>query len=138
MTIAAGVVAVTDATAILGPPLASIPVAQAVDQHGLTIAVDRVDVYTDRTLVHVSVTNNSGEKATVYEHNGKLVQASRQFDKVYDSDLPDWQSDILPDVRTSGILRFGAIDPGQPVTVVLTGRNENYRLNFSDYVFATG
>jgi len=131
-------VVLTDATAMLGAPLASVLPGASLDQHGLTISITRVDQFADRTLVHLTAVNGSGLRASVYEYSMKVVQGAEQFDVVSDFELPRWQSEVLPGVITNGIVRFPAFDVSQPFQLVIEGRTEDYRQSFTDFVFQVG
>jgi hypothetical protein len=136
--IQAAAVTVADATALLGAPLTSLPLGMSIDQHGLVITLERLDVYVDRVLAHISVTNASGERARIYEHTVKVVQGASQLDYVMDWELPRWQSELLPGVATTAMVRFDVFDVSQPFELVLEAWSENYRLQFDDYRYSIG
>ena len=68
----------------------------------------------------------------------KLVVGNQQFEEeyIYDSGLPELQSDILPGVETEGVVIFPEIDMStESITVYSEGYSDNYDLTIEPFVF---
>jgi hypothetical protein len=136
--IVASRVTIVDALALLGDPTASVVANHALDQHGLTVTVDRVDAYPDRVLVRLTVVNASDSRASVFTYSMKIVQAGGQYAVEPDFELPALDADIVAGATVTGIARFPLFDVSQPFQVVIEGRTEDYGLEFTEYTFDVG
>lgn len=134
VAVVADTVEVVDAVALSGPPLRTATLGQSIDQHGVVVAVEKVEFGPDETRVYVTVTNNATEKASFYDFNAKATQGQTQYDAEY-SEYPGVQSELLPGIVSSGIVLFPAMDPQQATTLYLEARSEDYELNFTPYLF---
>ena len=113
------------------------PEAAQQEQHGCVLRVDKIEFAENETRVYVTAKNNSNSEMSVYTFNMKIVQGNSQFEEEsnYEADYPELQSDILPGVESSGIVSFQAIDKDLDFKIVMEARNDNYRLDFKDYIF---
>lgn len=126
----------SDATAAASPALREVAVGESITQHGLTVTLDTVQYAADETRVFVTVTNDSGERASFYDFTAKALRGSTQFDVEYSfNDYPEIPSDIMPGVTASGVVVFGAMDPAPPTRFILEARTMDYRVDFAPYVF---
>lgn len=134
VSVVATTVEKTDASAAASPALREA-IGGSLNQHGLVVTVDKVQFAADETRVFVTVANSSGASASFYSYSAKAVRGSTQYEQesAFGSGYPTVPSEILAGVSASGIVVFPAMDPNGPLTVVLTARNDNYRLDFDDY-----
>lgn len=128
-------VEVVDATAAGAPPTKTATVGTSSDQHGLTVAVDKIEFTPDDTRVYVTVTNATNEKASFYSFNAKAVQGSTQFDADGFTDYPEVQSELLPGVSSSGVVVFDRMDESQALKLVFEARSDDWNLDFTPYNF---
>ncbi|HEX7097184.1 MAG TPA: hypothetical protein VF183_14965, partial [Acidimicrobiales bacterium] len=117
------------------PATRTVELGAAQDQHGVVVSVDRVEYAPDETRVFVTLTNNSGHNAAMYDFNAKALRGSEQFEPETNFEYPQIPSDVLPGVVASGVIAFPPMDPAPELTVVLEARNDNYRLDFTPYSF---
>ena len=134
VAVLADTVEVVDATALAGPPLRTVTLGKSIDQHGVVVAVEKVEFGADETRAYVTVSNNTAEKASFYDFNAKAIQGQTQHDAEY-SEYPAVQSELLSGIVSSGIVLFPAIDPKQATKLYLEARSENYEVEFTPYVF---
>lgn len=88
------------------------------------------------TRVYVKVENNGSDKFNMYSFNSRILQSGRQFDSAhnYAADYPEVQTGLSVGVTTEGIFCYPAIENAS-FQVVLEGRSENYREDFSPFTF---
>lgn len=109
--------------AAVAPALKTAAVQQRLEQHGLSITLQRVEWAQRETRCYVSVANGSTEAAAVAARGAKLVQGSRQFESLAMDDpvhppLPD---ELVPGVTAETVLVFGPADPAQPLRLFWDG-----------------
>lgn len=129
-------VEVVDATAAGAPPTKTLNVGKSSDQHGITITVDKIEYTADDTRVYVTVNNGTKAKASFYSFNAKAVQGSSQSDSESFSDYPEIQSELLPGVKSSGVVAFGKLDENAPLKLVFEASSDDYDLEFAPYQFS--
>lgn len=89
---------VLDYATAVAPTISTIEVNETIDQHGFLVKVEKIEIAKPHTRVYLSVTNNSEDNISFYQHNVKLVLDGRQLDEeyFYEADYPKLQSDLLP------------------------------------------
>ena len=128
---------VVDALAAASPASRTTAVNQSVDQHGIVIAVEKVEFAPDETRVFVKVTNGSAATATLYDLSAATAM---QEETLYDAE-PQWdyypnvEWELLPGMVSSGIIVFPAMKPSQPVKIYLEAGSDDYELLFEPYIF---
>ena len=139
--VAAASVEVIPREQVVAPTLKAYTEIPSATQHGLTIAPQRIELAAEETRVFVKVTNASTERATVYRHQLKLVQGSRQLEPKYsfEANYPDLPSDMLPGVEAETAVLFDAVALDQPLRLVWDGAHlSNFRLTFQPYQWTAG
>lgn len=93
----------------------------------------------EETRFYLSIENKSKDTINFNLYHAKLIQGSKQFeaeDSNYGTDYPELQSDILPGIKTKGILRFEGVDLSKGnLKMIAEGSSENYNLNFDPFKF---
>lgn len=136
--IEAGSVEVVDYVTAVAPTLKEVKVDQTQDQHGLKLTVQKVEMAENQTRVYVKAENGTTESASVYPFNIKLLVGDQQLeeDSVYDTGLPELQSELLPGVKSEGVIIYKAVDPGtKDMKIHAEASNENYDLDWKPFVF---
>ena len=125
----------TDVFATLPTAETTIHVHQAQTQHGVTVAIDKVDIAPRETRVHVEIDNESKSSFEFHSFMTKLVQGSTQFDTEFRMDYPEPQTELLPGISTSGVIPFKKIDGSQEFRVILEGMSDDWQLEFEPFEF---
>jgi hypothetical protein len=124
-----------DATEAGPAPIRTAIVGKSAVQNGLTITVDKIEFTPDDARVYVTLTNGTKSKASFYSFGAKAVQGSTQTDAEFSSSYPEVQSELLPGVKSSGVVAFKKLDERQQVKLVFEARTEDYRADFKPYQF---
>lgn len=138
VSLAATRATVVDAVAAASPAKRTATLNTSQSQHRLVLILEKVEFADDETRVFLTVNNGSPDKASFYSFNAKAQQGSSQYDAESLSDYPDVQSELLPGVKSSGVLPFPRMDLSQGLKLILEARTDNYRLDFSPYIFEVG
>lgn len=129
----------TDYATAVAPALKTIKVNKIVNQHGYVMTLQKVEFAEEETRFYLSIENKSKDTINFNFYHTKLIQGSKQFepdDSYYGTDYPELQSDILPGVKTEGILRFERVDLSKGnLKMIAEGSSENYNLNFDPFKF---
>lgn len=137
--IMASSVEIVDYVTAASPTMKTIEVDETQDQNGYKITLERVDFAKAETRVYVSIENGTKANASFYTFNTKIVQGSKQFEQTtnYNANYEEPQSDLLPGVKTEGIIGFGPIDPSAgDLRVIAEGSTDDYDLEFKPFEFA--
>ncbi|UOY92496.1 DUF4352 domain-containing protein [Ectobacillus sp. JY-23] len=115
-----------------------IDVNQKVAQSGYDITVNKIEIADDETRVYVTVENNSKSEISFYSFNAKITQNGQQFEHEsnYDAKYPEVSEDILPGVKSEGILTFKKVADAGALQIVLEGSSDNYDIDLKPFVFA--
>lgn len=138
--VAATTVEIVPREQVVAPTIKTYDGFAPVVQHGLAITVQRIELAAEETRVYAKITNQSTERASVYRHQLKLVQGSRQLEakSSFDTNYPDIPSDMLPGIEAETVVLFDAVSPSEPLRVVWDGpRLNDFRLTFQPYQWAT-
>lgn len=129
-------VEIVDATAVAEPATRVVEAVGSQGQHGLEIAVPKVEYAPSETRVHVQVTNNAASEASVYPFSSSLVEGTTQHETEFSSlPYPELPSDILPGTVAEAIWVFPALDPNTEARLVVDGRTLDFSLDFLPYEF---
>lgn len=128
---------VVDALAAAEPPDATMEVEETQDQHGIAITLHRVEFTSEETRVVITVSNGSSQEASFYSFNAKATQGDTQYeeDTPYGMDYPEVQSELLPGIKSKGVLVFPAMDPAQRSNFYFEASSDDWSLDFEPYVF---
>lgn len=136
--IAADTLVLSSYAEVVSPTQKTItPENATIDQHGCVVTIEKIELAENETRVYIKATNNSSEKMSVYTFNMKLVQGNKQYEESYQfgADYPELPSSILPGIEADGVVVFDPISPDEAIKVYVEAGNDNYRLDFEDYVF---
>lgn len=128
-------VKIVSAVAAAPQPRRTRNVNVAREQHGLTIVLRKIEFADRETRVHVTVKNGTGTKATFYSFNAKATQGSKQFDAGYGGDYPEVSSELLPGVKSSGVIVFPRMNPNKTTRLHFEGGSDDWEVEFEPYVF---
>ncbi len=134
--IAATKVDIVSREQVVAPATKTIAITKAINQSGLVITLERVELANQETRFYVKVENQSTEKASVYTFDAALLQGTKQLKTkmIFDSGYPDLPSDMLPGVEAETVLVFDAVQPSGSLKFIWDGpRLQNYSLNFKPY-----
>jgi len=133
--IVADTATIVDATAAASPAIKIVTPNTSQTQHRITVTLDKVEFAADETRVFLTVTNGSNAKANLYDWSSKAVQGDKQYDADPFTIYPEVQSDLLPGVKSSGVMVFPAMDPAKPLKFFFEVGSDNWLLDFQPYVF---
>lgn len=135
--IEASKIEVIDYMTAVAPTLQTIELNKTVEQHGLSITLEKIEFAKPHTRVYIKAVNNTGTDAYIDADNAKLVVGNKQYETDYfDTDYPELPYDLLAGIESEGILTFPALDPSTTnVQLVLEGHSDDYELDFTPYTF---
>jgi hypothetical protein len=95
------------------PTLKQIPVNKTVEDDGVAVRIEKIEIAKEETRVFGAVKNNTNGGIHAYEHNAKLAVGSKQFvaKASYDSGYPSMPSPIMPGVEFNTVLVYDPSDP---------------------------
>ncbi|MEN6348944.1 MAG: hypothetical protein ABFD08_06020 [Syntrophomonas sp.] len=131
-------VKIIDGKEILAPTILKIDPNQSINQNNLIIILNSIEFAKEETRLFITIQNGTSSKASFYSFNAKAIQNGTQFEDQpkYDSNYPKVQSEILPNITSNGIVVLAPMNINEKAAqFYLEGRTDNYRLNFSPYVF---
>lgn len=133
-------VEVVDYITATSPTKKTIELNKEINQQGLVVTLQKVELADNQTRVFVKINNTTDEGASFYSSNTKLIVNNKQLeDEYYDSEetgLPELQSDLLPQVETEGVIFYPAVDQTvDSIKLNIDASTENYDVDFSPYVF---
>jgi len=126
---------VVDATAAASPPVRTFDASSTQYQYSLAVTLEKIEYAADETRVHLEVFNLSNQEATFYSFNAKAVQGNTQFEPERFRDYPEPQSDLLPGIKTEGVIVFPPMDPNAAAKFIFEGSLSDYSLYFEPYIF---
>lgn len=131
-------VEVVDYITVVAPTKETIEVNENITQHGYDIQLQKIELAENQTRVYLKVANESEDPISFYSFNSKILAGNKQLEEidVYESGLPEIQSEILPGVETEGVIIFPELDEGiEELKYHAEGSSENYELDFKPFVF---
>lgn len=133
-------VEVADYITAVAPTIKEATVNQDIDQHGLVVTLQKIELAENQTRVYVKIKNNTSTNARIYSSSSKIVIGSQQFEEEWmDTEmlgLPAVQSDLLPNIETEGVMIFPAIDQNkESLKLYVEAMSDDYMLDFEPYVF---
>ena len=129
---------VVDYITAVSPTIQTIEVDEVVEQHGMEVQLQKIELAENQTRVYVKVANNTDDVVYFDTYSAKLVTGSNQFEVEdnFESGLPEIQYDILAGVESEGVLTFPAIDENtDALTLHAEGHSDDYELDFKPFVF---
>ncbi|WP_051507166.1 hypothetical protein [Saccharibacillus sacchari] len=131
-------VEVVDYITGFSPSLRTVEVGETQDQHGLKVTLEKVEFAEKETRLYLSVENSTDREGLFYTHTAKIAQGSTQFEQAtnFRADYPEPQNQLLPGIRSEGILAFGPIDPEDgDLRLIVGGSTNDYSLDFKPFDF---
>lgn len=131
---------VVDYITAVAPTIKEIQVNKEINQNGIVITLQKVEIAKNQSRFYVKVKNNTNSNASFYSNSAKIIVGNKQLEEVYmdpkTTGLQEIQSDILPGIETEGVISYPAID-SQEKSFKLSAEasSDNYELNFNPYVF---
>ena len=129
---------VVDYITAVSPTIKEIEVNETVDQHGVEVQLQKIELAENETRVYVKVSNNTVDTVFFDTYSAKLVTGNQQLEAEdnFESGLPDVQYDILSGIESEGVLTFPAIDENtDSLTFHSEGHSDDYELDFKPFVF---
>lgn len=128
---------IIDYITAVSPTIKTINVDNTVEQHGIKVTLEKIELAKEETRVYIKVKNDSEDNASIWTHTAKLVQGSKQYEEEYnfDADYPELQSELLPEIETEGVITFNAISQEEAIKFVIEGVSDDYSLDFEPFVF---
>ncbi|SFB11454.1 MULTISPECIES: DUF4352 domain-containing protein [unclassified Bacillus (in: firmicutes)] len=136
-TILADKVEKSDYATAFAPAIKTVDVNQNIDQHGFVLNISKIEIAENETRLFVDITNNSNDTISFYSFNSKLVVNDQQLETSdnYEAGYPEIQSEILPGIKTQGILTFPKVAESGSLKVYMEGSSNNYELEFQPFQF---
>lgn len=122
------------------PPIVTVNVGKTVEQHGLVITLEKVEIAASETRVYVKASNDSSTKASLYSYDAVIVQNQNQV-KVKqlfgEEDVKEPDTTLVSGTATSGTIMFESLDPNvhQAKLIWSNPRTEDWQLEFSDWIW---
>lgn len=113
----------------------TINVDKTQNQHGFALTLQKVELAEKETRLYVKIENKSKDEINFYDFNAKITADNKQIEPKSDlSEYPKIQSEILPGVKTEGIIVFPKIE-SKTAKVILEGSSENYDITINPFTF---
>lgn len=121
---------------VVSPTLKSVEVNDVRTSNGVTVTLQKVEFSPIETRVYISVDNQSANEYSFYSYSTKAVQNNKQFEyeSNYYADYPELNSDILPGVKTEGILVYNGLEQAD-FQLICKGQSNDYSLDGDTFTF---
>lgn len=118
------------------PALKEKEVNETIEQHGISITVEKIEFAEEETRVYVKATNDSKDKFDLWVYSSKIIQNGKQHehDSVLEDGYTELQSEISPTVTSEGILVFPKLEESN-FELIIEGSSDNYDLEFNPFKF---
>lgn len=109
------------------------------EQNGISLKVDKVEFAKKETRVYLTESNSSADKFSMYVYSIKIVQNGQQIEQdfssssSYEGGYAELSSDILPNVSSSGVLVFPALDSSAGFQIYAEGSSDNWEIEFAPF-----
>ncbi|MCP6680765.1 DUF4352 domain-containing protein [Bacillus nakamurai] len=126
----------SDYATAFAPAEKIIKVNKTENHSGYALTLQKVELAKNQTRVYVSIENKTKDQINFYDFNTKITADNKQLEP--DSDIEGnyskIQSDILPGVKTEGVIVFPKLK-GQKASIILKGSSDNYDLTINPFTF---
>ncbi|MES5396284.1 DUF4352 domain-containing protein [Bacillus amyloliquefaciens] len=126
----------SDYATAFAPAEKTIKLNKTENHNGYAMTLQKVELAQSQTRIYISIENKSKDQINFYDFNSKITAANKQLEP--DSDIegnyPKIQSEILPGVKTEGVIVFPKLE-GQKANIILEGSSENYDLTIDPFTF---
>ncbi|MEH7180519.1 LptM family lipoprotein [Neobacillus vireti] len=135
--ITADKIELSDYATAFAPALKTVEVNKDINQHGYVLHLGKIEIAESETRLHVSITNNSDRNISFYSFNSKIVSGNQQLETQdnYDAGYTEVQSEILPGVKSEGIVVFPKVPETGTLKIMFEGSSEKYELDFQPFQF---
>lgn len=122
---------------VMAPTLETIELNETQNQHGYELTVEKVEVAKEQFRVFVTVENKTEHNINFYTFNTKVIADGKQLEEVtiYEDDVESVQSDILPGVKTSGVIVYPSVGEVEEVRLYAEGSSDNYDIDIEPFQF---
>ena len=127
---------ISDYANAFSPAIHTIEVNQSIEQHEVTITVEKIEIAEEETRVYITVKNDSLYEFDFFTWNQRATIGNTQLDiqDNWEANYPEVQSNLLPGIESSGIIVFPKFE-GESVRLFLDGNSNNWELDFDTYIF---
>lgn len=122
----------------IDPTLSTIEVNKSIKQKGYIMTLQKVEFAEEETRIYMAIENKSKNTINYYDFYTKLVQENKQYEPTTDSvsyTYPALQSEILPGMKTEGILTFSKVDSSTDLTLIAKGSAEDFSIEYNPFKF---
>lgn len=122
----------------VAPTVETLELNEVKEQHGYKLTLEKIELADTQTRVYFTVANTSKHKISFYDFNSKIIANGKQLENehIYESDLEELQSEILPETSTSGVIIFPALEEGtESIQIYAEGSSENYEISIDPFTF---
>lgn len=121
----------------VAPTLETIEVNETQNQHGYELTVDKVEIAEEQLRLFVTVENKSDATINFYTFNTKVVAGEKQLEELslYEDDVEEVQTEILPGVKTSGVIVYPNPGDVKDIRFYAEGSSDNYEVKFEPFNF---
>ncbi|MGF7534692.1 DUF4352 domain-containing protein [Bacillus mexicanus] len=125
----------SDYATAFAPAQKTINVNKTQNQHGFALTLQKVELAEKETRLYVNIENKSKDEINFYKFNAKITADNKQIEPKSDlSEYPKIQSEILPGVKTEGVIAFPKIE-SKTANIILDGSSENYDITINPFTF---
>ncbi|WP_027726303.1 hypothetical protein [Tuberibacillus calidus] len=127
----------SDYVTAFAPALKTVDINKEQDQHGYKMKLTKLEIAENETRIYYEINNTTKDKVEFYDFNAKLVAGNKQYDIKDDTlNYPENQSEILPGVKTQGMLVYPKLDQTSgTLKLNMEVSSENYDLEFHPFQF---
>lgn len=120
----------------VSPTTKSLDVNIKKSQNNVDMTVSKIEFAEKETRVYLTINNKGKSKFSFYSFNSKLTQDGKQYEEQsnYEADYPEINSEILPGIKSEGIVTFPAIKQSD-FKLIFEGYSDDYNIDFDNYTF---
>jgi hypothetical protein len=131
-------VEIVDYVTAVSPTIKSIDINKEIDQQGFVVTLQKIELAEKQTRVYLKVNNKSDSTVYLNSSSTKLLVENKQLEQeyVFESGLPELQSEILSGVESEGVIVYPAVDVNtQTLKLHAEGYSDNYNITIDPFVF---
>lgn len=125
----------------IAPAKETININQSLEQNGVEITVNKLEISDIDSRLYVEIVNNSSSTISIYSFNVKIVANGKNYSEEYSftEDYPEIDSELAPNTNTSGIITYVPLDVESlsDFTIIFDRPYANdWNIDFEDYIFS--